>query len=153
MPDIRIVHEFSDLMFHDYSGVLYGKAGDMESTHKHKSSHLRNFFKRLILDKGFLTQEEFDMLLIGKEFWMDTEEMCKRGIATHVKTQFGTISAATYLESLNPVEEAKPKPKTPKTPKTKKPPKATDELKELMQLDAIPERVQTSKTPRKKKEA
>jgi ATP-dependent protease ClpP protease subunit len=152
MPDIRIVHEFSDLMFHDYSGVLYGKAGDMESSHKHNSSHLRNFFKRFTLDKGFLTQEEFDMLLIGKEFWMDTEEMCKRGIATHVKTQFGTISAESYLESLNPVEEAKPK---LKTPKTKKPPKATDELKELMQLDAIPESTTapTPKTPRKKKEA
>jgi ATP-dependent protease ClpP protease subunit len=146
MPDIRIVHEFSDLMFHDYSGVLYGKAGDMESSHKHNSSHLRNFFKRFTLDRGFLSKEEFDMLTIGKEFWMDTEEMCKRGIATHVKTRIGTISADAYLESLKPIE--------PKVSKPTKPPKATKELKELLQLDPIPEvATKSPKPPRKKKEA
>jgi ATP-dependent protease ClpP protease subunit len=147
MPDIRIVNEFSDLMFHDYSGVISGKAGDIESSHKHNSSHLRNFFKRLTLDKGFLSQEEFNLLTIGKEFWMDTEEMCKRGIATHVKTRIGTISADAYLESLKPIE--------PKVSKTSKPAKPAKAPKELMQVESIPERTPTKspKSPRKKKEA
>jgi ATP-dependent protease ClpP protease subunit len=151
MPDIRIVHEFSDLMFHDYSSVLYGKAGNMETTHKHHTKHIRNFFKRFTLDKGFLTQDEFELMLVGKEFWMDTEEMCRRGIATHVKLQSGTISAESYLESLNPpepvVETTVKKPRVPR--------KATKELKELMELEPIPEIAPSkiTKTPRKKKEA
>jgi ATP-dependent protease ClpP protease subunit len=141
MPDIRIVHEFSDLMFHDYSSVLYGKAGDMETSHNHNSKHIRNFFKRFTLDKGFMSSEEFEQMLIGKEFWMDTEEMCKRGIATHVKLQSGTISAEAYLESLNPPEPVKPEQK-----KTRASRKATKELKDLMAVEPIPE---ITKKPKK----
>jgi len=111
MTPIRIVHEFSDLMFHDYSTMVYGKAGEIETNHVHASAHVRNFFKKIILDKKFMTKEEFELMLVGKEFWMDTEEMCKRGIATHVKTQEGTLKAEDYLEKIekerNPVKEIK----------------------------------------------
>ena len=100
MPDTRIVHEFSDLIFHDYSTIMYGKAGDIETNHIHSSKHLRNFFKKIILDKGFMSKEEFEMMLVGKEFWMDTEEMCKRGIATHVTTNEGMMKAESYLAKL-----------------------------------------------------
>jgi ATP-dependent protease ClpP protease subunit len=109
MTPIRIVHEFSDLMFHDYSTMVYGKAGDIETNHVHASAHVRNFFKKIILDKKFMTKEEFELMLVGKEFWMDTEEMCKRGIATHVRTQEGTFKAKDYLEKIekerNPVKK------------------------------------------------
>lgn len=118
MCDIRVCHEFSDLMYHDYSSFNYGKAGEMETSHNHNSKHLRNFFKRFTLDKGFLTQEEFEQLLIGKDFWMDTKEMCERGICTHVQTAEGMIKAEAYLESLNP-KPVETKPKAPRKPKAK----------------------------------
>lgn len=123
MADRRIVHEFSDFMLHDYSTMLYGKAGDLETSHNHNQKHLRDFFKKITLDKGFLSQEEFEMLKIGKEFWFDTEEMCKRGIATGVQTSDGFKSAKDYLDGLE--EERNPKPlkvekiKTPRKTKVK----------------------------------
>lgn len=129
MPDTRIVHEMSDLMFHDYSTVVYGKAGDIETSHRHSSTHIRNFFKKFTVDKGFLTQEEFELMLVGKEHWMDAKEMCERGIATHVKTREGIIEAKEWLEKnytkeVEKVEEPKPakadKPVKPKTPRKTK---------------------------------
>jgi len=134
MPDIRIVHEFSDLMFHDYSTFMYGKAGDLETSHNHSKSHIRNFFKQFTVDKGFLTQDEFELMLVGKEFWMDTKEMIERGIATHVKTVKGVISAEKYMEEKFP----KPKEKKPRKGSSKAPKK----LKELMQLEDIPEAIE-----------
>lgn len=141
MVENRIVHEFSDLMFHDYSTFMYGKAGDLETSHKHSSTHLRNFFKKFTVDKGFLTNEEFEQMLIGKEFWMDTKEMCQRGIASHVKTVDGIISAKSYLESLEP----KPEVKTPKTKATRKP-KA--EVKE--EITPTKSTTKTTTTPKEK---
>lgn len=114
MCGIRVVHEFSALMFHDYSGGMYGKGGDLESYHVHTSKHIRNFFRKVIMDRpegenAFLTPEEFELLIIGKEFWMDAQEMLQRGIATHILTENGMIPAKEYL-----------KPKTTKTSKAKK---------------------------------
>ena len=126
MSEIRICHEFSDLMFHDYSGFNYGKAGDMETSLKHNTKHFRNFFRALTLDKGFLTEVEFEQLLIGKEFWMDTKEMCERGICTHVNTENGIIEAEKYLKNL------KPKPKTKVSRKTKPPATPATETETLV---------------------
>ncbi len=36
-------------------------------------------------------------MLIGKDFWMDTKEMCKRGIATHVIVAGEELTAEEYL--------------------------------------------------------
>lgn len=141
MPDTRIVHEFSDLMFHDYSTIMYGKAGDIETNHIHSSKHLRNFFKKIILDKGFMTKEEFEMMLVGKEFWMDTEEMCKRGIATHVTTNEGMMKAESYLAKLE--EERNPKPTKTAKPKVTKP-----KVVKSTETTTPTKTTKTSKTPK-----
>lgn len=99
MGDKRIVTPRSDLMFHDYSGGISGKGGEIKSRFKHSSKHLRDFFKDVILKNNFLTKKEFDDMLIGKDFWMDTKELCKRGIATHVLVDGKEVSAKKYLKS------------------------------------------------------
>jgi len=100
MGDKRIATLRSDLMFHDYSGGISGKGGEIKSRFKHNNKHLREFFKDVILKNKFLSQNEFDDMLIGKDFWMDTKELCKRGIATHVLVGGKEISAKKYLKSL-----------------------------------------------------
>ena len=100
MGDKRIVTLRSDLMFHDYSGGIAGKGGEIKSRFKHSTKHLRAFFKDVILENKFLSQKEFDDMLIGKDFWMDTKELCKRGIATHVIVEGKEMSAKKYLKSL-----------------------------------------------------
>ena len=98
MGDKRIVTQRSDLMFHDYSGGISGKGGEIKSRFKHSTKHLRKFFQDVILKNGFLSKSEFDNMLIGKDFWMDTKELCKRGIATHVLIDGKEISAKKYLK-------------------------------------------------------
>jgi len=100
MGDKRIATLRSDLMFHDYSGGFSGKGGEIKSRFKHSAKHLREFFKDVILKNNFLSQKEFDEMLIGKDFWMDTKELCKRGIATHVLVNGEELSAKKYLKSL-----------------------------------------------------
>lgn len=98
--DTRIVMEQSDLMFHDYSGAAWGKGQELESLVDHNKRHMRKFFKTVILENGFLTNEEFEQMIIGKDFWMEVPEMCKRGIATHVMVKGELVKAHKYLKNL-----------------------------------------------------
>lgn len=96
--DTRIVMEHSELMFHDYSGGVYGKGAELESNIMHTAKSIRAFFRNLTTDKGFLSNEEFEQMIIGKDFWMDTLEMCKRGIATHVAVNGKLVKAKKYYK-------------------------------------------------------
>lgn len=98
MGDERIAMETSDLMFHTHSGIVYGKSNEIESSVEHQKTHIGNFFKKVVVDTNFLTEKEFDDLLIGKDFWMETPEMCKRGIATHVMVDGKKIDAKEYIK-------------------------------------------------------
>lgn len=100
LGDERIVMEQSDLMFHDYSGMSWGKGGEQEAQVTHTAKHLRKFFKSVIVDKGFLSQEEFDQMVMGKDFWMEVPEMCQRGIATHVLVNGEKVKAKKYLKEI-----------------------------------------------------
>jgi ATP-dependent protease ClpP protease subunit len=100
MGDKRVVTPRSDLMFHDYSGGISGKGGEIKSRYKHSAKHLRKFFKDVILKNNFLSKSEFKQMLIGKDFWMDAKELCQRGIATHVLINEKEISAKKYLKNL-----------------------------------------------------
>jgi ATP-dependent protease ClpP protease subunit len=97
MGDKRVVNERADLMFHDYSGGLAGKGGEIQARNEHTQKFIRDFFKEVILKQGFLSEKEFNNMLIGQDYWMDAEELCKRGIATHVLKNGNKITAARYL--------------------------------------------------------
>jgi ATP-dependent protease ClpP protease subunit len=98
MGDKRIATEACDLMFHDYSGGAGGKGGEIEAQVKHTAKHLRNFFKKVIVENGFLTKKEFKQMIVGQDYWMEVDELCKRGIATHVLVGGEEIPAKKYLK-------------------------------------------------------
>ncbi len=100
MGNERIVTEEADLMLHDYSGGLWGKGGEMEAQLEHNKKHLRKFFSKVLVDSGFLSKKEFKKMIIGKDYWMDTKELCERGMATHVLINGQKIPAKKYLKSL-----------------------------------------------------
>ena len=100
MADRRVVYPYSDLMFHNYASTVSGKGGELKSRLEHRDSLLQQFFKDMIVEKGFLSDEEFEEMIIGKDFWMGVEEMCKRGIATHVVYHHEEIKAKKYLKIL-----------------------------------------------------
>jgi len=96
----RVITERSELMYHDYSGAVWGKAGEQKAQFEHTSKHIRKFFKDVILDKKFLTKKEFKQMCIGEDFWMGPKELCERGIATHILVNGKEITAKKYLKSL-----------------------------------------------------
>ncbi len=100
MADRRVVYPYSDLMFHNYASSVSGKGGELKARLEHRDRLLRKFFKDMIVKKGFLTDHEFEEMIIGKDFWMDVEEMCRRGIATHVIYENREIKAKKYLKIL-----------------------------------------------------
>lgn len=94
----RVVYPYSALMFHNYSHGSWGKGENVKSHVKHTARTLKSFFRDLTVERGFLTKDEFKQMRLGKDFWMDTEEMCRRGIATHVVVYDETITAKKYLK-------------------------------------------------------
>ena len=100
MGDKRVVTERADLMFHDYSGGMFGKGGEMQARNEHTQKFIRKFFKEILLDSKFLTKKEYNNMLIGQDYWMDVEELCKRGMATHVLVDGKEIKAKKYLKRL-----------------------------------------------------
>ncbi len=100
MADKRIIYPYSDLMFHTYSHGSYGKGGEVKTHVDHTAKKLEQFFYDLIVKQGFLSDKEFQKMLIGHDYWMDAKELCKRGIATHVIREGEEITAKEYLKEL-----------------------------------------------------
>jgi len=98
MGDKRIVTERADFMAHTYSGGVIGKSGEMEDRNKHTQKHLKKFFKEMLLDTKYLTKNEFKEMGMGKDFWFDAEELCKRNMATHVLINGKEVTAKKYLK-------------------------------------------------------
>ncbi len=53
-----------------------------------------------MVKRGFLTKDEFRKMVIGQDYWMNTKELCKRGIATHVILEGKEITAKEYLKKI-----------------------------------------------------
>ncbi len=96
----RVAYPYSDFMYHNYSGGARGKGGELVARVKHSDKRLNSFFKDVIVGNGFLTKLEFEKMQLGKDFWMNTKELCKRGIATHVLIDGKEVEAKEYLKQL-----------------------------------------------------
>ena len=104
MGDKRVIYPYSDLMFHNYSSGVGGKGGEIISRVKHTDRHIKDFFRKIIVEQGFLTDKEFESMSIGQDFWMSSRELCERKIATHVIYEGKEIKAKKYLKVLRKLE-------------------------------------------------
>jgi ATP-dependent protease ClpP protease subunit len=107
MAEKRVIYEYSDLMFHTYSHGSLGKGGEVKSHVTHTAKKLERFFHSIIVENGFLTEDEFQKMLIGQDYWMDAKEMCKRGIATHVIVEGQALTAKDYLKKIKKSKKKK----------------------------------------------
>jgi ATP-dependent protease ClpP protease subunit len=107
MAEKRVVYEYSDLMFHTYSHGSRGKGGEVKSYVEHTAKKLERFFYNITVEQGFLSKDEFKNMIIGQDYWMDTKEMCKRGIATHVIMEGREFTAEEYLKKIKKVKREK----------------------------------------------
>lgn len=100
MADKRVIYPYSDFMYHNYSGGAFGKGGDIKARVDHIDKRLNGFFYDIIVKQGFLSEDEFQKMLVGQDYWMDSKELCKRGIATHVIINGQELTAKEYLKVL-----------------------------------------------------
>jgi len=107
MADKRVAYPYSDFMYHNYAGGAAGKGGEIKARLEHTSKKLEKFFHDIIVKKGFLTEEEYQQMLIGQDYWMGTKEHCKRGIATHVIYEGKEVTAKEYLKHLKKKKKEK----------------------------------------------
>ncbi len=100
MADKRVVYPYSDFMYHNYAGGAVGKGGEIKARLEHTSKKLEEFFHDIIVRQGFLSEKEYQQMLVGQDYWMGSKEMCKRGIATHVIVAGTEVTAKEYLKGL-----------------------------------------------------
>lgn len=129
MGQRRVVYPYSELMFHNYTHGVWGKGENVKNHVKHTARSLTAFFKDVIVSQEFLTKKEFKEMLLGKDFWMDCEEMCRRGIATHVVIWNETITVKQYLKLLKKEKKVNSEKKVKKTSKKDKPEKVKSKSK------------------------
>ncbi len=109
MAHKRVIYPYSDLMFHNYSSGIGGKGGEIVSRVEHTDKLIKEFFKMIIVKQGFLSEDEFEKMTIGQDYWMDAEELCQRKIATHVIFEGKEIKAKKYLKLLKKKDRKKVK--------------------------------------------
>lgn len=96
--DTRVCYESSSYMLHDFNGMTYGSGGNILKQAEHKNKFIDTFFRGILVDTGFISEEEFKELKTGGEAYYETPELVLRGIATHVIVQDVIITGEEYLE-------------------------------------------------------
>ncbi len=96
----RVVYEHSDWMMHSYSGGFIGKRDDMLTHLEHEDKRLQKFFNNIM--SPYFTKKELKKMQKGKDFWMSSEEMIDRGIATHIMVKGEVMPGFMYMEELYP---------------------------------------------------
>lgn len=72
----HIVNPNCTFMIHNYSQWIGGKGNEVALRVKYSEQ----YFKKLALDlyKGFLSEDEIQSVIDGKDYWMDSEEVIER---------------------------------------------------------------------------
>ncbi|MBE0438249.1 MAG: ATP-dependent Clp protease proteolytic subunit [Gammaproteobacteria bacterium] len=97
----RICHPHSTIMFHYYWGGAFGKGQELMAQADHHHGKFTSIIREHTVGKGFLTEEEFNRLTDGKDYWFDAKEMLTRGIATHIMFKGHDIEASEFLDYLS----------------------------------------------------
>jgi ATP-dependent protease ClpP protease subunit len=74
--DEYLVNEHSAFLFHNYSGGVVGKGGEMYQSVIHQRKWSEHILRKAY--KNFLTEEEIDSLIDDKDIWMDCNVVVER---------------------------------------------------------------------------
>lgn len=70
------VEDYTQLMIHNYSAGAQGKGHELEDYINFKAKDLKQTFNAMY--NGFLSQQEINKVIKGKDVWMDASEIRKR---------------------------------------------------------------------------
>jgi ATP-dependent protease ClpP protease subunit len=74
--DIFEITPHSLFMFHNYSGGMFGKGGEIYDQAVFEREWSKQFLQYIY--KNFLTSKEIDSLLENKDLWLHSDEVTKR---------------------------------------------------------------------------
>lgn len=99
--DKHIVNANCTFMIHNYSGWMGGKGNEVALRVK----YLELYFKKLATDlyKGFLSDDEIEAVVQGKDLWMDSDEVVNR-LNVRNSIQASDVNEIK-LETLNQISE------------------------------------------------
>ena len=87
------ISEHSMFMFHNYSGLSFGKGGEMYDNITHERKWSEKIMRKVY--DNFLTEEEIKAILDNKDIWMEGEEVLKRLKLKHLKLEQKTKKPST----------------------------------------------------------
>lgn len=70
------ITEHSLFMFHNYSGAIFGKGGEIYDQAVFERAWSRSFLNKIY--KDFLSQEEIESLLNNRDIWLQSDEVSQR---------------------------------------------------------------------------
>lgn len=74
--DEYLVNEHSAFLFHNYSGGVIGKGGEMYQSVIHQRKWSEHILRKAY--KNFLTEEEINSMIDDKDIWMDCDTVVER---------------------------------------------------------------------------
>lgn len=83
--DMVEISKHSMFMFHNYSGGAIGKGGEMFEKITFEKPWIENIMRDIYAD--FLTEDEIDKMLDGKDYWMTGDEVEQRLVKRAEKLQ------------------------------------------------------------------
>lgn len=105
-------------MFHNFSAGAYGKGHELKANVKGVSDWIESFMRRLYVP--FFTEKEFDRLLKGEDFWMQSEEIRERLVKMVAAMEKDLKKKEREIKALEKKLEAETKKKTVKKKAKKK---------------------------------
>lgn len=117
------VSDYSTMLVHNVSFGAVGKGSDVRDQVKHTLDFSERIFRQTYT--GFLSEEEINQVLNGKEIWLVGEEIAERleSKIAYLETQ-EELQALAKQEKETPLPEIDTKPLDTPTKKTKAKPKA-----------------------------
>lgn len=102
--DEYTISPFCRFMFHNYSGSMLGKGGEMHSNAVYMHSWIDEFYHEIY--KDFLTNEEIKSIIDGVDMWMSSSEFAER-MTNKKEVEYLAIqeSLEAREESIEPVAE------------------------------------------------
>jgi ATP-dependent protease ClpP protease subunit/CBS domain-containing protein len=93
----RIIYPISSIMYHQFSTFAFGTGEKIKQSVALAEDLYYPLFKRLIIDTGHMTDEEYKAMMNGKDIFKNSKEMIERGIATHIMTNRVAVPREKYI--------------------------------------------------------
>lgn len=102
--DYLEINEYSSMMIHNYRGGYYGAAHEIEMDFKFTHPHTQKFMSEMY--KGFLTDEECDIVFSGQDKYLNADEIAERwnNVVKQRELLYQEIHKEELMDKINDIQ-------------------------------------------------